>query len=258
MEFLFSKLIIQFIHPLTFFVCLIILSGLITIRKRKVGLFFVFLSTTLLWLTSTFLLSSYLVATLERQYLPVPVIESPAADAIIILGGAVGSADYPRIDVDLTGRSDRVMHAARLYRAEKAPIIIVTGGTIKWMSAKKPEAITILRLLEELGVPPKSILVEVESLNTFQNASNTKRLLTKHGLKNILLVTSASHMPRALATFRTMGIKAIPSPTDYRVVDREKFTVFDLLPDAEALAGTTQAIKEYLGLMVYRWRGWIK
>ena len=258
MEFLFSKLIIQFIHPLTFFVCLIILSGLITIRKRKVGLFFVFLSTTLLWLTSTPLLSSYLVASLERQYLPVPVIESPAADAIIILGGAVGSADFPRIEVDLTGRSDRVLHAARLYQAQKAPIIIATGGSIKWMSGKNPEAIAIRRLLEELGVPANDILNEVESLNTYQNAINTKKLLTNHGLKDILLVTSASHMPRALATFRTMGINAIPSPTDYTVIDREKLSIFDFLPDAEALAGTTQAIKEYLGLIVYRWRGWIK
>ena len=45
------------------------------------------------------------------------------------------------------------------------------------------KAIAIRRLLEELGVPPKSILIEVESLNTFQNATNTKRLLTKHGFK---------------------------------------------------------------------------
>lgn len=211
-----------------------------------------------LWISSTPVFSSYLIATLERQYLPVPFIESPTADAIIILGGAVGSADYPRIDVDLTGRSDRVMHAVRLYRAEKAPVIIVTGGTIRWMSAKKPEAITIRRLLEELDVPLVSVIIEVESLNTFQNATNTKRLLTKHGLKNILLVTSASHMSRALATFRTIGIQAIPSPTDYTVIDSEKLSIFDFLPDAEALAGTTQAIKEYLGLMVYRWRGWIK
>jgi uncharacterized SAM-binding protein YcdF (DUF218 family) len=65
-------------------------------------------------------------------------------------------------------------------------------------------------------------------------------------------------MPRALATFRAEGINALPSPTDYEVVDREGYTILDFLPDAEALADTTQAIKEYMGLVVYRWRGWIK
>lgn len=202
--------------------------------------------------------SSYLIASLERQYLPVPVPESPTADAIVVLGGTVGAAEYPRIEVDITRRSDRVLHAARLYQAQKAPIIIATGGSIKWMSGKNHEAIAIRRLLEELGVPANAILNEVESLNTYQNAINTKRLLTKHGSKDILLVTSASHMPRALATFRTMGIKTIPSPTDYTVIDRENLSIFDFLPDSEALTGTTQAIKEYLGLIVYRWRGWIK
>ena len=65
------------------------------------------------------------------------------------------------------------------------------------------------------------------------------------------------HMPRALATFRTVGISAIPSPTDYGATDREEFTILDFLPDAEALVGTTRAIKEYLGMVVYWWRGWI-
>ena len=202
--------------------------------------------------------SSYLVASLERRFLPVPIAESPSADAIVVLGGCVGAADYPRIEVDLTDASDRVLHAARLYRAGKAPIIIATGGAIGWLGSKTPEARSISRLLQEWGVPASAIVIESGSLNTYQNAENTKRLLERRGLKSILLVTSAMHMPRALATFRAAGINAIPSPTDYEVIDREELTILDFLPDAEALADTTKAVKEYLGLVVYRWRGWIK
>lgn len=196
--------------------------------------------------------SSYLVKSLERSFLPVPVGESPSADAIVVLGGCVGAADYPRVEVDLTDASDRVLHAARLYHAGKAPIIIATGGAIRWLGSKTPEASSISRLLQEWGVPASAIVIETGSLNTYQNAVNTKRLLDRRGLGNVLLVTSAMHMPRALATFRTAGIDAIPSPTDYEVIDREEFTIMDFLPDAEALADTTRAIKEYLGLVVYR------
>jgi uncharacterized SAM-binding protein YcdF (DUF218 family) len=136
--------------------------------------------------------------------------------------------------------------------------IFITGGTIKWLGSKTPEADSISRLLQEWGVPAHAIILKPGSLNTYRNALSTKRLSDKRGLKSILLVTSAMHMLRALATFRSAGINAIPSPTDNGVVDREEFTVIDFLPDAGALANTTQAIKEHMGLVVYRWRGWIK
>jgi uncharacterized SAM-binding protein YcdF (DUF218 family) len=70
-----------------------------------------------------------------------------------------------------------------------------------------------------------------------------------------LLVTSALHMPRALATFRALGVDTIPAPTDFEAVP-QPFHPLRWLPDAETLAASTQAIKEYLGLWVYRWRGW--
>lgn len=233
------------------------LSGLLVLWRKKVAVALLFVSMGILWTSSMPAFSSYLIASLERRCLPIPVTESPSADAIIVLGGCVGAADYPRVEVDLTGAADRVLHAARLYRAGKSPMVIATGGAIKWLGSKTPEAHSISRLLQEWGVPAKSIIIELGSLNTYQNAVNTKRLLDRQGLENILLVTSAMHMPRALATFRMAGINAIPSPTDYGVTDREESTILDFLPDAGALAGTTQAIKEYLGLAVYRWRGWI-
>ena len=84
----------------------------------------------------------------------------------------------------------------------------------------------------------------------------TKQLLDTRGLDTVLLVTSALHMHRALATFRVAGIKALPAPTDFEVIEREAWTVLDWLPDAAALEGSTRAIREYLGLVVYQLRGW--
>jgi uncharacterized SAM-binding protein YcdF (DUF218 family) len=84
-----------------------------------------------------------------------------------------------------------------------------------------------------------------------------KQILAEHGLQRVLLVTSALHMPRALATFQSAGIDAVPAATDYTVIYRDWRTVIDFLPDAKALSRTTDAIKEYVGHAYYRWKGWI-
>jgi len=249
---------LQIIDPLTLFLFLAIIAGFLSLRIKKAGLILLLSSIAALWILSTPVLSSSLLSALERKYLPVPVFESAKADAIVILGGSVGAVEYPRIEVDLTNASDRVLHGARLYQAGKAPLIIAAGGADKRLGTKIPEALTIRKLLQEWNVPGNAIVMEQKSLNTYQNAINTKNLLDQKKLKTVLLVTSASHMYRALATFRSAGIHAIPSPTDYRVINQYNFNILSFLPNAEALAGTKMAVKEYLGFLIYRWRGWIK
>ena len=70
-------------------------------------------------------------------------------------------------------------------------------------------------------------------------------------------MTSALHMYRALATFRSAGVRAIPSATDFEGVGEGRQTVLDWLPNAAALERTTRALKEYLGILAYALRGWI-
>lgn len=232
---------------------LVILAALIR-YKKKASLWFLFVTFGIFWIFTTPIVSSHMVSSLEQKFLPVPIDKSPTADAIVVLGGSVVGPDSPRIDIELTGNSDRILHAARLYRAGKAPIVIAAGGA----EDTQPEAYAMKALLAEWGVPKKNVIIETESLNTYQNAVNAMRLLDKRRVKRVLLVTSAIHMPRALATFRTLGISAIPSPTDYLEADRKKKEIKDFLPDIDALGKTSLAVKEYLGLMAYRWRGWIK
>ena len=78
---------------------------------------------------------------------------------------------------------------------------------------------------------------------------------TQNGIHARLLVTSATHMPRAIASFRKSGLDVAPWPADVRG-GYPPTSVFDFLPDANALEMTTAAIKEWLGLAVYRLRGW--
>jgi uncharacterized SAM-binding protein YcdF (DUF218 family) len=251
-----SKLLSLFIHPLSLGLLLVMGGGIAAWWWRRLGLLVVGLGVLVVWVPSTAVFSDWIRGTLESRYPPDSVEAAPAADAIVVLGGAVGAPKPPRVHPDLNDSSDRVWHAARLYRADKAPLIIASGGTVPWNDQRFREAPVMQRLLVSWGVPADSVLLESSSANTYGNARFTAELADERGLDRVLLVTSAFHMRRALATFRSAGLNVVPAATDYQVAEGS-MTLLDLLPDAGALAGSTTAIREYVGYWVYDWRGWI-
>jgi uncharacterized SAM-binding protein YcdF (DUF218 family) len=203
----------------------------------------------LLWLASTPAFAGLLTVILEEQNPSVPIETISPKDAVIVLGGGVAQ----RAHMGPTG--DRVMQAALLWRAGKVQTIIVTGGNLPWERASTTDADFAAELLQVYGVPPDSIIVESNSRNTHENAINTAAIWRERHFRTGLLVTSATHLPRALASFRKAGLDVAPWPADFR--DRyPPGSVFDFLPDANALEMTTTATKEWLGLAVYRLRGW--
>lgn len=131
-------------------------------------------------------------------------------------------------------------------------MIVVSGGNLPWHAGASPEAELAADLLVELGVPSSAIIVEVQSRNTYENAVNTAAIFEERGWTSGLLVTSAVHMPRALATFRKARLDLVPVSTDVQVRFPLYDTVLDFLPDAEALEQTTSAMKEIIGSAVYR------
>ena len=70
-------------------------------------------------------------------------------------------------------------------------------------------------ILQALGVPSSAILQDPTSLNTYQNAVNVRKIIQERGIRRVLLVTSAMHMPRSLLIFKKLGIDAIATPTDF-------------------------------------------
>ena len=256
MSLFFSKLLAELTHPL-FVGLLLVASGAGVVGwSRAGGLSVVALGLLVIWIPATPLFADWVQGTLERQYPPVPIDSIPAADAIVTLGGAIGAPQPPRLYPDLSGAADRVWHAARLYEAGKAPLVLASGGTLPWRDQQFREADAMKSLLQSWGVPSDSILTESRSASTYQNATHTAAIVDRRDLDRVLLVTSALHMRRALATFRSAGVNAVPAATDYRVVEGPT-SIFDLLPASGALGASTAAIHEYVGYRVYAWRGWI-
>lgn len=204
-----------------------------------------------------------MVKSLEWQHLP--PAELPEAEAIVILGGATRSAFYPRPAVDLNEAGDRVLHGAQLYRAGKAPVVITSGGRVDWRGGGASESADMAEILEFIGVPASAIRQDPESLNTYENAVNVRQILAQQGIQQVLLVTSAMHMPRALRIFQRQGIQAIPAPTDFQVSQGElaepnsswQAIVLGIVPDTQRLDTTTRALKERIGTLIYRLRGWL-
>jgi uncharacterized SAM-binding protein YcdF (DUF218 family) len=95
-----------------------------------------------------------------------------------------------------------------------------------------------------------------QSRTTHEDALYTAALFESAGLeKDILLVTSATHMPRAAALFRKAGFEVHPAPTDYQADESASFKVIRLFPNGAAMFKTYAALNEYVGTFVYRMTG---
>ena len=203
------------------------------------------------------------MSSLEWRNLPSG--ELPTADAIVLLGGATRAAVYPRAMTEMNEAGDRLLQAVRLYREGKAPTIIASGGAIDWLGSATPEAEGMREILEFMDIPPESIIVESSARNTYENARRVREIADELGIERILLVTSALHTPRSVGVFEKQGFVVIPAPADFLATQSDAGAAaatlgarfYQLVPDAQYLALSTRALKEYLGIAVYRLRGWM-
>lgn len=248
-----GKVFIQLASPLGLFLVLAPVGLLLIYRKcRKLGwtlVTFVF-GWLLLW--SLPAASVWLREGLERQTPLRAAADYPTADAIVVLGGGMeGGRSGWRNAPHLLAGADRVWFGAQLYHAGRAPVLILSGGNSEWSRTDEPEANAMQTFVKDLGVPISAVLLEDRSRNTQENAQYTHQLLVEHRLNTILLVTSAMHMPRALAVFRGQDISIVPAPTDVDAVPPrtawQRWT-----PDTEALDRSSKAFKEYLAIAIYR------
>ena len=199
-----------------------------------------------LWCWSTPVASMWLRGQIEAAYPPVPITDLAPAQALVVLGGGIEVPQQAGAQPNLGAAADRMWHAARLYKAGKAPVVVLSGG-LAFEDGLMSEAASMRAFMHDLGVPDSAMVLEERSVNTRQNAHYTAALLRERGISQIVLVTSALHMRRSALLFEAQGLKVTPAATDheYRVYPLWR----RLLPDADALDGSGRAMKEWVGAM---------
>ena len=231
------------------------LVALIALWRKRVGLATLTLALGLgqLALFSLPVTADAIGAQLAAAYPPRSASATPAADLIVVLGGGLEGPTDKRPVADFNHAADRLYFAADLFHAGKAPAILVSGGSVRGLT-QETEAEASAAILRRLGVPEGRLRLEGDSRNTRENALFSRTLAAE--TRRILLVTSASHMRRAQGCFEAVGFTVIPAATDF-----EDYSGWDpvlrWLPSHDALATSSRLLKEALGLVVYRLRGWL-
>jgi uncharacterized SAM-binding protein YcdF (DUF218 family) len=217
----------------------------------------------LLWTLSTPRCSDFLLRTLEEGAVRVNPQEMAGSDYVVILSGMIHSVQGQGGAVTEWSDPDRLFAGVELFQAlnsaqgQHPAHLIFTGGAIPWWPQTPLEGQYLKQKAVALGVAPELIWVTKEVSTTEEESRAVKALILEHQKSTspqrqlrVTLVTSAFHMPRARALFEHEGFVVDSYPVDFKVKLREA-TLLDWMPDAESLAHSQLAFREWLGQAFY-------
>lgn len=219
------------------------------------------------WLWGLF--AAYLAFSIPvtAQWLAAPLawgitpIESREIDsktrAIVVLDGGTDRFQTREdlIEIPLATSAWRAVEAWRVYRLMDDPLVIVSGGVSRADPKWAPEASLLRDLLIKCGISEMRIILDSDSQNTREHSVNLARILKERKIEKFVLVTSSSHMRRAMWAFQTQGVDFIPSPSKSSMDSQNGWRVF--WPTTQALEFTQETMHEYFGLLYYFTRGYI-
>ena len=177
---------------------------------------------------------------------------SPAPRWVVVLGGGHGDGRSLAPIHQLSAPSlVRLAEGIRLQRLLPQSKLVLSGGG---NGAGTTEAEVLAAAGTSLGAPAERMVLESQSCDTVDEVRELRAVV---GEERFVLVTSATHMPRAMAMFKQAGMNPIPAPTDYLVSDEASgmYAVLALIPHAGAGLMIERALHEYLGLFWARLRG---
>ncbi|MEO7348142.1 MAG: ElyC/SanA/YdcF family protein [Opitutaceae bacterium] len=230
-----------------------ILAGLALMtltRRARLGRSILVAGVGLLLLFGNHQVSRALVCPLEKRYATVPELEAsapvPATLArcrfVVVLGAGNGNGPgFAALHRLSSSALARVVEAVRLLRFLPEAKLIVSGPA----SAKHPAHATVLaRAAHSLGIEESRIVLIDQARDTEEEA---RRVHERVGEEPIALVTSAWHMPRAVALFQGAGVSVLPCPVDFSIHEEEEVFFWHWLWDSQSLQRSTIAIHERLG-----------
>jgi uncharacterized SAM-binding protein YcdF (DUF218 family) len=234
-----KKLVAFFLFPVPV-VGALLLAGLFFLlfgKRQRLGKALVALGTLLLLLFANQIVPDYLLGSIEYQYHPL-MGKIDGTRWIVVLGAGPARDEGlpPAYQLSASGLY-RILEGIRLYRLNPGARIITTG----------PGAMITERFAVSEGVPQEDIVVIPDVLDTAEEARKVAALVAGQPL---ILVTSASHMRRALELFRRQGMQPVPAPAEY-LVDRRKSDEWN--PPSDGSKGLTKATVAFYELLGRAW-----
>jgi uncharacterized SAM-binding protein YcdF (DUF218 family) len=253
MFFLLSKILAFLLSPLVWVFGLLIAALLNrkTKRRKKILAF----GIILLYLFSNQFICNEVCRKWEYPFIKLE--KAVTYDYAVVLGG-FSTYDTAFSRLKFNEAADRFIQSYQLYRQGKVKKLFITGGSGSVLHQDETEADKVKDFLISLKVPEQDIIMEKASRNTHENAAYTADWLAKNDPNaSCLLITSASHMRRALGCYKKAGVKVIPYTT-HLLTEPQRYDPDNLfLPNARSLMKWDTIIKEMAGILMYKVAGYI-
>ena len=247
MLFVLSKILLFLIRPFIWAIILFIIA-IFTGSSRKKKRLFLSSLFIILFFSNSFIVGSVLNI-YEVKYPPMAKY-----DVGILLGG-FSNVNKRNNSVQFGWAGDRLLQGVSLYKKGVINKILVTGGNSNLIDNKLKEADLTFNYLKQIGIPDSAILIENQSRNTLENASLSYKLIEKQKPKaKLLVITSAWHIPRAKVIFSKYFKNATYYPTNFLGKTEYDFSDY-IVPSTEALSNWDLLFKEWIGILVDKFRG---
>ncbi len=247
MGFELKKLIGGLLMPSAWIVLGLILAVVLLVRgRRRPALILTTGCALVFYLLCLHPVADWLLAPIERQ---VPAYQGEAVDYVVVLGGYHSSDDQIPPLAQLSSHSlFRLLEGIRIHQRNPGSQLVFSGYA---ELDPVPHALAMKQAAISLGVEEAAILTESGPRDTLEEARQLQPLLQS---KAFALVTSASHMPRALQLFKAQGLNPVPAPTEFLARPTRRCNWRCALPTAHAWYKSERAIYERLGQL----QQWLK
>ncbi len=250
MSFYLSKILWLILNPFNIFIFVTLISiFLYFVKLRKLSLIIFLINFVFITLISFLPIGSYLIYKIEKEYHS--YIKPPdQVDGILILGGATNPLLYNEYDqISLNGSSERLVESVFIIKKFDRAKVIFSGGSGILNRPDFNHAQVAKSFYKKIGIEIDKIIFESNSRNTHENIIYSKKIANPKINENWLLITSASHMKRALLIADKNNWELIPYAVDFKNIKDFKF-----IPNLNLLSNLNsfqQGSHEWLGLVSY-------
>jgi uncharacterized SAM-binding protein YcdF (DUF218 family) len=247
---IFSKIIWALVKLDNLLLFSLVVGSLLLFTDRKsLGRKLVTISSVILLVFTILPFNSLIILPLENRF-PIPEPLPKSIDGIIVLSGAERKTiTKARGQVVLRDSAERLTTFVGLSRRYPNAKLVFTGGAGSLTNQKFKSVGTAQMLFEQLGLTSDRVKFEYDARNTQENGQNSYDLMKPKRGENWVLITSASHMPRAVGVFRKVGWSVIPYPVDYSTTGEIEFTLD--LGGFQTVTATSSALHEWAGILAY-------